>query len=203
MKSGDIILTAQLAPVSKAVRLATGSKFSHAILYVGDGSYIHSDGQGVHSNNIQRLLIEKEGCAEVRRLIDNGYVAKACMFARSEIGKAYSVKEAINTKNPLSKRKKINRQFCSRLVAQAYEYSGIKIVDNADYCSPKDLQQSQFIEVVPGCLKKATDQEIEFANSPSPIQKQTEITNLILSSARNLTGKDIQSFEELDQFIQM
>ncbi|MEO3684039.1 YiiX/YebB-like N1pC/P60 family cysteine hydrolase [Shewanella vesiculosa] len=201
LKAGDIILTAQVGAISKAVRIATFSKFSHAILYVGDGSFIHSDGQGVHSNNIQRLLFENESHAEVCRVIDTSCVNKAVMFARSQIGVSYSVKEAASTKNPLYKGEKLNRQFCSRLVAQSYECAGLKLVDNSDYCTPKELQKSSRTNTIRGCLRLAVEQEIEFAKSDSPIQRQTEITNLILKAVRELTGNDIQSFENLDQFV--
>ena len=86
LKSGDIILSAQISAVSKAVCLATKSDFSHAILYVGYGSFIHSDSLGVHSNNIQRLLFEKEKYVEVFRLLDDRYFINACMFACTQIG---------------------------------------------------------------------------------------------------------------------
>lgn len=201
LKAGDIILTAQVGVVSKAVRLATGSNFSHAILYLGDGSFIHSDRQGVHSNNIQRILFEKEEHVEVYRLLDDSYVAKACMFARSKIGTSYSVKEAVRTKSPLSKRQKSSKQFCSRLVAQSYEFSGIMLVSNIDYCTPKDLQGSQFTKVVLGCLTEADDNDILFAKSSNPLQIQAEITNGILADVRKLTNKDVQNFEDLDQFV--
>ncbi len=201
LRAGDIILTAQVGSISKAVRFATFSKFSHAILYVGDGSFIHSDGQGVHSNNIQRLLFEKESHAEVYRVLDIIYVDRAVMFARSQIGTSYSVIEAARTKNPLYKGEKSNRQFCSRLVAQSFEYAGLNLVDNSDYCTPKDLQKSSHTNTISGCLRLAKAHEIEFAKSDSPIQKQTEITNLILKVVRELTGSDIQNFENLDQFV--
>tara|TARA_R110001592_G_scaffold311518_1_gene586399 strand:+ start:1716 stop:2687 length:972 start_codon:yes stop_codon:yes gene_type:complete len=201
LKAGDIILTAQVGAISKAVRIATFGKFSHAILYVGHGSYIHSDGQGVQSDNIQRLLFEKETHAEVCRVLDTSYVNKAVMFARSQIGTSYSVKEAARTKNPVYKGEKLNRQFCSRLVAQSYEYSGLKLVKNVDYCTPKDLQKSSHTNSIHGCLRLASEKEVEFAMSDSPLQRQTEITNSILKFVRTLTGSDIQSFESLDQFV--
>jgi hypothetical protein len=201
LKAGDIILTAQMRAISKAVRISTLSKFSHAILYVGDGSFIHSDSQGVHSNNIQRLIFDSKKHAEVYRVLNMGYVDKAVMFARSQIGISYSLKEAIRTKNPLYNGEKLNRQFCSRLVAQPYEYAGLKLVDNSDYCIPKDLQKSSHTNAVDGCLRIAEEHEVVFANSDSPIQRQTDITNLILKSVRELTASDIQSFENLDQFV--
>lgn len=201
LKAGDIILTAQIGTISKAVRISTFSRFSHAILYVGDGSFIHSDAKGVHSNNIQRLLFDNEKYADVYRLLDRNYVDKAVMFARSQIGMSYSVKEAVRTKNPFFRGKKLNRQFCSRLVAQSYEYAGLKLVDNSDYCTPKDLQKSSHVIAVDGCLRVAEEHEIQFANSDSPIERQTEITNLILKSVRELASSDIQSLADLDQFI--
>tara|TARA_R110001583_G_scaffold139048_1_gene291097 strand:+ start:2939 stop:3910 length:972 start_codon:yes stop_codon:yes gene_type:complete len=201
LKPGDIILTSQVGAISKVVRLSTLSKFSHAILYVGDGSFIHSDGQGVHSNNIQRLLFERKNHAEVYRILDGNYVDQAVMFARSQIGTSYSVKEAVRTKNPLYRGEKLNRQFCSRLVAQSYEYAGLLLVENTDYCTPKDLQQSLYTKAVDGCLRIAERHEIEFAKSDSPVQRQTDITNFILKAVRELTRRDIQSFENLDQFV--
>ena len=56
LEDGDILLTTQKHHVSKAIRLATNSEFSHAILYLGNGTCIHSTGDGVHSENPQRIL---------------------------------------------------------------------------------------------------------------------------------------------------
>jgi hypothetical protein len=201
LQAGDIMLTAQAGLTSKAVRLSTNSKFSHAILYLGGGSFIHSDSQGVHSNNIQRLLFKNKGHAEVWRLNDNKFVSKAIMFARSQIGVSYSVKEAVKTKSPFYAGEKMNRQFCSRLVAQSFDYAGIKLVDNADYCTPEDLKRSPSTKMISDCLRIAEKHEIDFASSFNPLQRQTDITNSILESVRSLTQKDIQSFEDLDQFI--
>lgn len=203
LQVGDILLTAQAGFTSKAVRLSTNSQFSHAILYVGECSYIHSDSLGVHSNNIQRLLFQKSSHVEVRRLKEKSFIESAVMFARSQIGTRYSVKEAVRTKNPIynTGKAKTKKQFCSRLVAQSYEHAGIKLVINSDYCSPKDLQNSTLTDVINDSLRVANDREIRFANSPSPLQRQAEVTNHILDSVRKLTLQDVQNFEELDTFI--
>tara|TARA_R110002124_G_scaffold5786_11_gene36355 strand:+ start:35826 stop:36803 length:978 start_codon:yes stop_codon:yes gene_type:complete len=203
LQIGDIILTAQAGFTSKAVRLSTNCQFSHAILYVGEGSYIHSDSLGVHSNNIQRLLFEKPSHVEVRRLKDKTLIDRAVMFARSQIGTRYSIKESVRTKNPIynTGKAKTKKQFCSRLVAQSYEYAGIKLVKNSDYCSPKDLQNSTLTDEINDVLRAANNSEICFANSPSPLQRQAEVTNHILDSVRKLTLQDVQNFEELDTFV--
>ena len=57
IKEGDVILTAEKSLTSKIIRRATNSDFSHSMLYVGGGGYIHSDSDGVHAGSVQRLLI--------------------------------------------------------------------------------------------------------------------------------------------------
>jgi len=86
---GDIVLTAQDAKTSKAIRRLTGSAFSHAMLYVDEGSVIHSDQQGVHSQNTQRLLLDTRDAAMVLRLArrpDKTTIRKICDYARSAVG---------------------------------------------------------------------------------------------------------------------
>lgn len=203
LQKGDIILSTQKHPISKSIKLATKSSISHAIIYVGNGSYIHADGDGVHANNIQRLLFNKKSYVKVLRVknIDKKIIEEACIFSRNEIGKQYSIKDAINTINPLSKNSYTNRQFCSRLVAQAYSYADIALVKNSDYCSPQELEDSDLTELIPNCLREALESEIEFASTESPLEKQTKITNEIFKKSRKIIGKDLQTYEQLTQCI--
>jgi hypothetical protein len=202
--AGDIFLTTEKHITSKSIRTFTSSNYSHAILYVGAGSYIHSDMDGVHSGNVQRLLFEKQNYVQVLRLradVDRKLINESCIFARREIGKQYSKIDAINTKNPFSKKTDTNRQFCSRLVAQSFDSVGIKLVSNPVYCAPQELDDSEYTVRVLNCVRKATDAEIEFANSEDPIKKQSIITNNIFSQVRKITGEDIQTFEQLEIFL--
>lgn len=202
LQKGDILLTSENSATSKVVRKSTGSDFSHAILYVGFGSYIHSDANGVHSGNLQRLLFEApENVTVLRVNCDQETVKQACIFARSKIGTTYSVKSAVNAKLKASKKENENRQFCSRVVAQAYEYAGVKLVDTTSFCTPQEILESQCIQKVPGKARKATNEEISFANSESPIEKQSYITNEILSKVRKLTKKDIQTLDQITQHV--
>lgn len=202
---GDVVLTAQDAVVSRKIRKATGSDFSHAILYVGDGSYIHSDSEGVHASNTQRLLIENPANVQVYRLIvrDSQAIQKICEYARSEIGKQYSVSEAIKStlRRRTSSPTASNRQFCSRLVAQAYAYAGILLVSNPDYCYPQDIGNSNLLHRVEGCITKATVIDLRIAASDNPLQRQAHATNFILAEARRFSGKDIQNFNQLTQHL--
>ncbi len=200
LREGDVLLTSEKSITSKAVRGATFGGFSHAILYVGHSSYIHSDTKGVHSANIQRLLFDHRSRVKVLRPKESNAATNASMYARSQIGKEYSVKEAVRTKIGV-KAKKENKQFCSRLVAEAYEYAGKKVVNNPSYCSPEDINKSSFFYEISGVARLATDAELKFAKSFNPIQKQTEITNTILSEARRITQNNIQTLEELTMYV--
>lgn len=94
-----------------------------------------------------------------------------------------------------------NRQFCSRLVAQAYSVSGVALVPNADYCYPSDFVTSPLLQVVAAPLRQAHPAEIEFAQSESPLERQKRATNFILDEVRKLSGRDIQTFDQLPHFL--
>ncbi len=134
LRVGDIILTADQTLRSKGIRVATGGSFSHTMLYVANHSYIHSDGDGVHSGNTQRRLFSKLGDAAVLRLRnpDASAVERACMYARTQVGKQYSKTEAMRSRKlrDAEQLEDSNRQFCSRLVAQAYSFAGVPLVPN-------------------------------------------------------------------------
>ncbi|MEQ9230514.1 MAG: YiiX/YebB-like N1pC/P60 family cysteine hydrolase [Cyclobacteriaceae bacterium] len=205
LQPGDILLTRSDSRVSELVRRITGSRYSHAILYVGVSSIIESDGYGVQSNNLQRVLISQKDDAKVLRLKSDSRSTKtqnAEVFARRLVGTAYSTDEAkISHLKLESEAKEPNRQFCSRFVAQAYSNAGVNLVDNPDYCTPEDLLQSDLLIPVDDCLRVATDKEIEFANSENPMDEQTKIHNKIFDKARVLTGNDVQTFEQLNESI--
>lgn len=202
LEKGDIILTSENSATSKVVRKGTGSNFSHAILYVGSESYIHSDANGVHSGNLQRLLFDSPKNVTVLRANCNlQKFDQICIFARSKIGTKYSVKSAINAKLKLSKKENSNRQFCSRLVAQAYHYGGVELVETPSFCSPQEILESKYVYEVLGVVRRASIEEIECANSENPIEKQARITNEILANIRDISGNDIQTFSQVDKFV--
>ena len=204
MLPGDVILTAARTTASYGIRKITKSDFSHAILYLGD-SYMHSDLDGVHSGNPQRLLFESPEHVKVLRLKQEYSNAQTieniCAFARSEHGKQYSKFEAaksILTPNALSQK---NRQFCSKLVAQSFQNADIRIVKNSNYCTPHEISISDYFEEVLDVTKLAIDEEIKFSNSKSPLTSQTDITNKLLKDIRALTGQDIQTLNEINTLL--
>jgi hypothetical protein len=197
LKSGDIILTRSNEKNSSLICRITKSDFSHAILYVGESSYIHSDPYGVHSSNIQRLLIDEIQYAKVVRVSDPVAIKKAINYARLQVGTSYSKVSAANAFAKVFTKLDAKRQFCSRLVAKTFESAGITLVANSDACLPQEIADSMFAHEIDGCLYQAKSEEVEFAKSYDPIKAQTEITNSILKSARKLLGNKIQSLADI------
>lgn len=201
LEIGDIILTTQKHLVSKIITLATNSSYSHAMLYVGHCSCIHSTGNGVHAINPQGILFDNHDYVKVFRVhphFDRVLVKKACFLARTQIGKEYTRKEAIKTVSTLFKREEIDRQFCSRLIGRSFENAGIKLVPDCNYCTPQDFAESENTYVVNDFVRPATDEEIDFAKKTSIVDKQRELKNEILKNVRLITKEDIQTIEQLN-----
>jgi len=201
MKQGDIILTTQSALQSKVIRKISDSDCSHAMLYLSRGSYIHADRKGVHSGNTQRVIFEDIDHAKVLRVknCSPDIIEKICDHARTKVGTQYSVSQAIKSAIYRSTMNAgdFNRQFCSRLVAQSYDFGGVALTKNPDYCYPEDLARSPRVHEVPNCVRPASPQELEYAASDNPLEMQAEITNFILAEARSVFGKDVQTLEQI------
>lgn len=205
LEAGDIILTRSSSRESQLIRHLSLSDYSHAILYVGVSSCIESDGLGVQSQNIQRMLFENDSDVLVLRLKNDIFkplLSDAIVFTRQKIGTEYSTNEARLARLEKSlAAKETNRQFCTRFVAQAYSSAGIQIVSNPDYCSPNDIQVSELLTVINNALRTASDAEIAFSQTESPLEKQKEIHNFIFENARAISGQDIQTFEQLSNYV--
>jgi Permuted papain-like amidase enzyme, YaeF/YiiX, C92 family len=138
----DIALTTANELISKLVRKATSSETSHAMLYVTHCSVIHADGKGVWANNTQSLLFDLEMPVFVLRL-KSGPTADAarriCDHARNIVGTEYSKTEAARAARAKDFRAFSSKQFCSRLIAQAYAAEGYQLVRDPNFCTPQEL----------------------------------------------------------------
>ncbi|WP_162299711.1 YiiX/YebB-like N1pC/P60 family cysteine hydrolase [Marinospirillum perlucidum] len=175
LELGDIILESGTTKFSGLIKFGTGSKYSHAMIYVGS-SIIHALTDGVYSKNPQRIIVDDEKCLKVLRAKDkltDKSKAIITQYARNLSGSLYNIPEA-GASLLLNKAKKnaiTTDQFCSRLVSQSYLQAGISIVKNPDYCSPEDLNKSQALIEVKDCLREATQEEVDFSETSDPIKE--------------------------------
>lgn len=207
LKFGDIILMKTYGALCQKIREKSGSNFSHAMIYKGYYSCLESNDLAVNSVNPQRLFFHHEEDAAVFRLIDQtnvGRLVKGLKYASSIVGMEYaSIKEVLKSLSTTEdEAKEMKRQFCTRFVAQIYEKSNISIVANPDYCSPAEIENSQVLKRV-SILKEATPAELEIAEKEGLDSYQNQITHEILAKARVVANEDLQSLNEIDDFLML
>ncbi len=203
LEIGDIILTTTNAPVSKAIRMYTKSEISHAMIYVDDFSVIDATDEGVHARNTQRIFFGDNCAVHVLRLkapLSQSDMKAVCNFVRSRIGTEYSIREAVLTAVGGGK-SWTRKQFCSRLVAQAYGSVGRILVADPNFCSPEELKTSPLVAEVGAITQPILDQEVDWVEShPDMTRFMRGVTNRVLEGARQ-KNKNIQDLNDIDQHL--
>ncbi|RZK44673.1 MAG: hypothetical protein EOO61_02955 [Hymenobacter sp.] len=210
LQLGDIILSRSSHRLSALVRRQSNSNYSHAALVVADNSCIESRDDGVHSETLQRLGFEQINDALVLRLktpVSMTSLDSVMNFARSKVGTDYASREEVvrSFADRDASAQEQNRQYCTRLVAQAYSAAGITLVANADYCTPMDIEQSAELEIIPDCLQLASAEQKQWVQEADKgntiIAKQANITAHFLKQVQQLTSADLQTLEQVDDYL--
>ena len=201
---GDVILTTSTWGVSKLIRAATRSDISHAMVCVADRSVIDATGDGVHARNVQRLAFPEECAVHLLRPVvslDADKIKTLTDFLRSRIGTQYvDLRELAKTMIGGSV-KWSEKQFCSRLVAQAFEAAGIKLVTDPNYCSPEALRKSNALKEIENCTLPFTAEEaLAWERLEDLPQLMREATNFILDGARQV-HPGLQTFDQMNALL--
>jgi len=176
LQIGDIVIDREDSDESREIREATHSDYSHAGIYA-DGTIMEANGVAVQSVNPQRRLYDSPDDVVVLRCesADIQQLVKACLYARSEFGKEYSIRKLSNT------------QYCFRLVAEAYDYAGLKIVKKPTRCNANDFINSDLLQIIPDMTRVASDRDLEIAYSEGVMkdkghynQQSEEVADMML-----------------------
>ncbi|MGS0828289.1 YiiX/YebB-like N1pC/P60 family cysteine hydrolase [Shewanella sp. 0m-8] len=208
LKQGDIVLEdGESKVVSEMIKKVTKSNYSHAMLYI-DHLLVHAVPEGgVFSKNPQRILRNKKSSFKVLRLkipVSPSTLELVCYNARAKVGSPYSKVEATKSISSVDKKGQNTKQFCSRLVAQSYYGGGVKLVDNVDYCTPEDINQSLLLEEVLGCVRLAAPEDIDMANKPDPnVENRNELLKWLEPTRKLLKkhGADVQSVNDVIEYL--
>ncbi|MGA8148965.1 MAG: YiiX/YebB-like N1pC/P60 family cysteine hydrolase [Gallionellaceae bacterium] len=204
LQIGDIILTTTTDLLSKGIRQLTGSDISHALIYVESHSVIDATGDGVHSQNTQRLFWEDDCAVHVLRLVeglDDTQSRRIINYVRGRIGTRYSKTEAARSVLGGATHPS-RRQFCSRLVAQAYASAGLDLVVDPNYCAPEHLKNSIRLADVQGAIRNVSDEEIKrWDDIHDTPQSMRDATNFLLSGARAKSAH-IEDVNDIDHHLQ-
>lgn len=200
LRIGDIVLATTMNKVSLGIRRFTLSDISHAMVYVEAHSVIDATGEGVHARNTQRLTWDDSCAVHVLRLkekLTNDQARRIVNYVRGRIGTQYSKVEAVRTVlgggNSWSR-----KQFCSRLVAQAYADAGLELVSNPNYCSPEHLRQSMRLAEVQDSVRTVRDCHVPAGAGTA--QRMRDATNALLEGAR-AKERHIQDTNDIDQHL--
>ncbi|MBB4188755.1 hypothetical protein GGE07_005434 [Sinorhizobium terangae] len=203
LKSGDIILTTSTEAVSKAIRIATRSDISHAMVCVEGHSVIDATAEGVQARNTQRLFYE-DGCSiyilRLRKGFTNAQLNAVITFMRAQIGTQYSTKEAAQTALGGTRRPS-RKQFCSRLVAQAFSHAGIELVGNVNFCSPADLKESPLLMAIGNpAIEVPAEEKARWDKHVDSTEIMRKAINDVFAGAR-AKNKDIQTFDDVHRHL--
>ena len=93
------------------------------------------------------------------------------------------------------------KQFCSRLVAQAFESAGIALVPDSNYCSPADIKDSPNLIAVENPTVLVTAEEAAFWEDQLDIpQRMRDAINTVLCGARK-RDPSIQTFDDIHEYL--
>lgn len=120
-------------------------------------------------------------------------------FARASVGTRYTKTGA--AKSVLAGFVAGRRQFCSRLVAQAYRDAGVNLVSDADFCHPGELLNSAALVEVPNVLRNLSPEDEAYRREDiDHVQAMRDSTNALLQEARKLSP-EIESLNDIDAYL--
>jgi len=157
-RSGEamILLYKGLSLMSRLIRVATWSEYSHAAwLDEDDGSVWEAWRRGVRRAESPSAAHNAGTPVEMYRVAGEGPAARALIraFMRQQEGKPYDVPGILGFvfRRPMGASQ--DRWFCSELVFAAYEHAGISLLRSPAYkVKPCDLAMSPLLTLAGGML---------------------------------------------------
>lgn len=200
LEIGDIILTngdnelkceEKKNFVPKAIRTVINSNFSHAMIYVGN-SCAHAVGNGVHFFNISKYYIYSTQKIKVLRYkepLNKGEKEIIRKFVVERQGNSYDTSAAVRSGVGKNKANDINKQFCSKLIADSYDKIDKKIDFNIESqnITPKELEISKNLIEIKMEFDKISKEEASKKVKPKSLREQDKAVNLLTKSLKEIS----------------
>jgi hypothetical protein len=183
---------------------STGSEFSHAMIYVCGSSCIGAEYR-VQARNLARTLFEDINDTCVLRIKQEfqspTIIAAAIYYARLVVGNPYSLADALRLELGRTDDSTEGTQICTRLVAKAFDFSGLKIVDNVEMCTPQELLESKYVDVYRDFLREASDFDLRFAASYDVTEDMVKATDKLFDSLKTVGDGTIRTLTALTDYV--
>lgn len=201
---GDVILKRTPGEnISERVMEATHSDYSHAMLYLGDSSYMDV-GQRVQARDLQRYIIEDPDDTCLLRLNEEHWneeiICKSIEYARSVVANPFSIRDALNIEGGRTSTSTPNTQICTRLVSQAFQYAGLQIVGNIEMCTPQEILESTYFTIVTDVLREASDFDIRFSKTHDVIEDMVAATDKLVTLMTDFAGGELRTVEAITNY---
>lgn len=204
LKPGDILILANCED-TKLIEEA-GSKYIHAAIYMGDAQIIESDGIGVTMSHVFSYGFKEPDDAFILRYdkLTDSQIFLIIRKCREEMGKEWGGLQVARVPRykDTNNHEDGNKTFCSRLVAEAYDSVGIRLVTNPTFCSPEDILQSPMLKHVDNPLVEANDTYKYMVERYQKIRKDGEGVESLATLYKSLSdyyNKDLQTFSQVIQ----
>ncbi|GKT25875.1 YiiX/YebB-like N1pC/P60 family cysteine hydrolase [Acidovorax sp. SUPP3334] len=195
---GDIVLTTTRKLKSLLIQVGVRADISHAMLCVGHASVIDSTPEGVQARNLARIVIEA-GCSAYvlrpKKPLSADQLNAVITYTRGHVGARYSIGNAVKSLG--LKVAPGRRQFCSRLVAQAYESAGVYLSQKPAFCTPGDLLRCELLAPVFDAMFEPSTEEEAVRREADPVKEMRDATNALLDGARKVVPC-IESLNDID-----
>jgi uncharacterized protein YycO len=142
LQAGDIIVSTTDSRISRAIRHATASPVSHALLYIGNGEVVEAVREGVVVRSLQEALDDASLGVVYRTSMEPEQILTAITTAASHEGANYDYLGAIlsPSEDLCGVLSSDGRFFCSELVVEALDEAGIDLTGRSPECStPNDI----------------------------------------------------------------
>lgn len=221
LEPGDVILTRSNEFQSMFIQTTTGSRYSHACIVISKHLIIESDSHGVHGTNPTSCFFENKEDAIVLRYkskLTQIQKKKIEAWARERIGAQYTVPGAISAgfirvigrnfidENSFNQNTWGEKQFCSKLVSEAYYSAGISISKEVGNPTPGCINNPLVFDAIEDCLILADEEDVRYRENIGSIQPYMyKITQDILGRFRSLVPKEdsktIQNFNDAWRYL--
>jgi cell wall-associated NlpC family hydrolase len=172
LRPADILVTTGRSFISGAIRTATGTDYSHTILYIGDNKVIEAISEGVIERDLSKPLGEATLAVALRRRHMTTTTKQSVVQSAKDFkGKPYdyigaagagfshnrgklafvlspapSVALYIAAKVNASDENKDKKFFCSELAARCFELAGMPITDgDPSFTTPRGVRVSPYL----------------------------------------------------------
>lgn len=173
------------------------------MIYVGHCSIIEANNSGVHSRNTQRLFFDPDLSVYCLRPTDrpsDDVRKQVCDEVRTLIGTSYGTWDAIKAGLGVASRES-SKQFCSRLVAEAYSSKGVQLFEDPAKCRPKDLLSSPSLSIIDNVTVEIDDTEVQAWEQDLSIPDlMEETTNQVLNKVRPFYSS-VQTLNDVDKLV--